>query len=166
MTIDINTRFELLDLLARISQGVDRGDAQAIAGCYTEDSFDDHGGFKGTGAEFAKYICANEGVSSGARNLLHTLGQSLFEVDGDEAWGETAFNFTMTRADDGLFFSVGRYVDYFKQIDGRWLLHYRRVVTEWAGDVDGQPFASPAWVTSTRGDREDPVFDHKRSHDD
>ena len=163
MTIDLDTRFELTDLLATLSRGIDRGDVDAITACYTDDSFDDHGGFKGTGGEFAKYICANDGLSATARNMLHALAQSLFEVDGHEAWGETAFTFTMTRADGGLFFSAGRYVDYFKRVDGRWLLHYRRVVTDWAGDVDGTPYASREWVPSTRGDRLDPVYDHKRS---
>jgi hypothetical protein len=157
-------RLELTDLVARISRAVDRGDVEGIAACYTEDSLDDHGGFKGTGAEFAKYIAGGgSSISNTAKNMLHALGQSLFEIDGDEAFGETAFTFTMKQQDDSLFYSYGRYVDYFKQVDGTWLLHYRRVVTDWAGGVDGTPFASPEWVTSTRGDRSDPVYDRKRS---
>ncbi len=159
----LQDRLELIDLVARISQSVDRGDPEAIAACYTEDSLDDHGGFKGTGREFAAYICGGSPISRTARNMLHALSQSLFEIHPDEAWGETAFTFTMTNEDGSLFYSFGRYVDYFKKVEGTWLLHYRRVVTDWAGTVEGTPFSSPAWVQSTRGDRNDPLYDRLRA---
>ena len=47
---------ELSELLAELSSAVDRADHDRIAACYTEDSYDDHGTFKGTGREFAAFI--------------------------------------------------------------------------------------------------------------
>jgi hypothetical protein len=56
----------------------------------TSQSYDDHGGFKGSGSEFAEMICAPAG-RAGQLNMHHLLGQSVFDVHGDEAWGETFF---------------------------------------------------------------------------
>jgi hypothetical protein len=79
---------ELAELLAVLSSAVDRADRERIASCYTEDSFDDHGTFKGTGREFADFVSRPGPM----RTMHHLIGQSIFEVDGDEAWGETFYD--------------------------------------------------------------------------
>ncbi len=157
-------RLELSDLLSRLSRGIDRGDQELVASCYTKDSFDDHGGFKGTGAEFAAYICGGSQISASAKTLQHVLGQTVWEFRGDDAFGETAYSFDMVTSDDDLFHSFGRYVDYFKRVDGTWLLHYRRVVSDWGGVM--QATASPSaggQIGSTR-DKTDPSYDGRTTH--
>ena len=43
---------------------------------------------KGSGQEFAELICAPS--NPGAQMTMHhMLGQSVFDVQSDEAWGET-----------------------------------------------------------------------------
>ena len=80
----------LTELVARLSAAVDRADRAAIIDCYAPQSYDDHGGFKGSGSEFAEMICAPAGRAE-QLTMHHLLGQSVFDVDGDEGWGETFF---------------------------------------------------------------------------
>jgi SnoaL-like domain len=61
--------------------------------------------------------------------MHHLLGQSVFDIAGDEAWGETFF--VMQAVIEGQTASgFGRYVDYFQRIQGAWKLVYRRVVPD------------------------------------
>ncbi|MGH3626840.1 MAG: nuclear transport factor 2 family protein [Sciscionella sp.] len=156
-------RLELTDLLARLSRAIDRSDRDGVAACYTEDSWDDHGGgFQGTGAQFADYICGGSPTSRDSRFLLHCLGQQLFDIDGDEAFGETAYLMDLENGEGELVHSCGRYVDYFRRVEGRWLIHYRQVVTDWTGVVSTQPFPiSPTQIRSAR-DRSDRVYQRRR----
>ena len=152
-------RLELLDLLATLSHGIDRSDRDLIVSCYTEDSTDDHGGFKGTAAEFADYICGGSQISRTAKSLQHVLGQSRFEIDDDSAFGETAYTFDMITAENELLHSSGRYVDRFRRVDGRWLVHHRKVVSDWTGRIAATRLPQhPDALTSSR-DRTDPVYD-------
>lgn len=144
---------ELAELLAVLSSAVDRGDRERIASCYTEDSFDDHGTFKGTGREFADFVCRSDGPMS---SMHHLIGQSVFDVQDDEAWGETFYVFhgaAGTSQVDGH----GRYVDYFRRVGGVWKLAYRRVVPDavpTGDDLDAywQPTRNPY----------DPSYDRRR----
>ena len=60
-------------------------------------------------------------------SMHHMIGQSIFDVDGDEASGETFYVF---HGSVGATPVSGheRYVDYFRRIQGTWKLAYRRVV--------------------------------------
>ncbi len=143
---------DLAELLAVLSSAVDRADYERIAACYTDDSFDDHGTFTGTGREFAEFVCRPGPMTS----MHHLLGQSVFDIEGDEAWGETFYVFHGT-AGPAAVTGHGRYVDYFRREDGTWKLAYRRVVPDAvpAGD-DADAYWKP-----TR-DRDDPAYDRRR----
>jgi ketosteroid isomerase-like protein len=145
----------LRELVARVAAAVDRADHARIVACYTDDSFDDHGVFKGSGRAFADFICGPGFMPT----MHHLLGQSVFDVDGDEAWGETYFAFEGTYGTTAVS-GYGRYVDYFRRIDGAWKLHYRRVVPDTVpeGDIG-------AYWTSTR-DATDPTYDRRRGPED
>lgn len=154
----LRDKIELRELLARLCRGVDRADEELVASCYTADSVDRHGTFEGTGREFARYICHESPVSGDARFLHHSLGQSLFDVEGDRATGETYFNFHMVTEPDALYQGIGRYVDVFARVDGKWLIAERTVVTEWTGRHQVRTLGpGPADHTGAR-DRSDPVY--------
>jgi hypothetical protein len=147
---------ELAELVAVLGSAVDRKDRARIVGCYTDDSYDDHGSFKGSGREFADFICGPGYFDK----MHHLLGSSVFEVQGDEAWGETYFVFH--GAGGGVVVSgYGRYVDYFLRTGERWKLKYRRVVPDETpvGDDLGSYWPS-------RRDRSDPSYDRRRSPSD
>ena len=123
----------LAELIAVLSSAVDRADRERIASCYTEDSFDDHGTFRGTGQQFADFVCRPGPMSS----MHHLLGQSIFDIEGDEAWGETFYVFHGT-AGTAEVAGHGRYVDHFRRVDGIWKVAYRRVVPD-SGTGGGRP---------------------------
>ena len=152
---------ELTELVARLSSAVDRQDREAIEACYAEQSYDDHGAFGGSGREFAEYITTQQ-PGQGARPAMHhLLGQSIFEVEGDEAWGETFFVFH-SHTDTALYPAIGRYIDYFARIDGEWRLVYRRVLAEWLGAHDVARSSNVANYVRAAWDRTDPKYDRLR----
>jgi hypothetical protein len=118
----------LTGLVAALSAAVDRADKQAIIDCYVPQSYDDHGGFKGSGSEFAEMVCAPAGRAQ-QLTMHHLLGQSVFDVRGDEAWGETFF-VMHALIGERVEVGYGRYIDYFRRIDDVWKLAYRRVVPD------------------------------------
>lgn len=149
---DCVDKHELRELVAVLSSAVDRGDRDRIAACYADDSYDDHGTFKGNGRAFADFVCGPGAVTT----MHHLLGQSVFDVAGDEAWGETFFVFHGTVGGATLA-GHGRYVDYFRRGGGRWQLVYRRVVPDQvpAGD-------DPTRYWAARRDGGDPSYDRLR----
>jgi hypothetical protein len=147
-------KLELAELIATLGSAVDRANQALITSCYAEESYDDHGIFKGSGAEFAEYVCH---LPVGPEfKMHHLLGQSVFDVQGDEAWGETFLIYNdVTEAGNGYGF--GRFVDYFQRIDGAWKVKYRRVIT----DKTTAGYDISTYEASTR-DANDPAYDHRR----
>ena len=141
----------LTELVAVLSSAMDRGDREQIAACYAEESYDDHGSFKGSGREFAEFMCDQDAVQS----MHHLLGQSVFRVEGDEAWGETFFLFH-GRAGSAEVSGYGRYIDYFRRISSTWKVTYRRVVPDRTTGDDPAAYWAPS------RDRSDPVYDRRR----
>src|SRR6266446_2716225 len=77
MTIRTGDMLAIGQVMARYCRGIDRLDAELVAGVYWPEGYDDHGPFKGSGDEFTAWIipamAALWTVSS------HVLGQSHFE---------------------------------------------------------------------------------------
>jgi hypothetical protein len=149
---------ELSELVAVVASAVDRADRERIVSCYAEDSFDDHGAFKGTGRAFADYICDSDLFTF----MHHLIGQSVFEVhaDGQQAWGETYFTF-QGGVGTMVVKGCGRYVDHFAKVDGSWKLKYRRVVPDQSPAGD-----DPSAYWSASRDGHDPSYDHRTGPDE
>jgi hypothetical protein len=142
----------LTELVATLSAAVDRADKAAIIACYAPQSYDDHGGFKGSGSKFAEMICAPAGRAE-QLTMHHLLGQSVFDIHGDEGWGETFF--VMHALIGGnVTAGYGRYIDYFQRLGDAWKLTYRRVVPDVTIPGDD---ASQYW--QARRDHTDPRYD-------
>ncbi|HVC69292.1 MAG TPA: nuclear transport factor 2 family protein [Acidimicrobiales bacterium] len=149
-------KLDLAELVAMLSSAVDRGDGERIVSCYADESFDDHGAFKGSGRAFAEFVC---GPGSMTR-MHHLLGQSVFDVQGEEAWGETFFVFHGAAGTSAMS-GCGRYVDYFRKINGSWKLVYRRVVPD---EIPAGDDMTAYW--QARHDRSDPTYDRQRRPED
>lgn len=147
---------ELAELVAVLSSAVDRADWERIVSCYAEQSYDDHGQFKGSGREFADWVCAAGAEPRHLPNWHHQLGQSIFVVDGDEAWGETFWMFHWVEGET-VRQGFGRYIDYFQRIDRIWKVKYRRVVP----DRSAAPELHHLYPAGSR-DRGDPLYDRLR----
>jgi hypothetical protein len=92
--------------------------------------------------------------------MHHLLGQSVFDVQGDEAWGETFYVFH-GGVGPAEVSGHGRYVDYFRRTGGTWKLVYRRVVPD--AVPAGDDLAS-YW--GARRDGADPSYDRRRADGD
>jgi hypothetical protein len=147
----------LTELVATLEQAVDRKDRDGILACYSEKSFDDHGRWRGSGEEFAEFIANNPGFTTASPFLFHLMGQSVFEVEGDEAYGESYFWYAMQVQQDKLYQSIGRYLDYFQRAEDGWRITYRRVVMDWDGQLEAQNAVPGGHFRGTR-DRNDPLY--------
>jgi hypothetical protein len=148
---------EVLNLYCR---GVDRCDEETLAGCYHEDSVDDHGTFVGPGKEFARW--AARGASRSWAASHHSVHNVVVEwVDDDHAHVESyvlAFNLrpaspeqrvepaggTAPDGDGTVEVFAGRYVDRFERREGRWRIAHRLALRDvdtlverrrWAGKI-------------------------------
>lgn len=152
-------KMELTELVARLEQAVDRKNHQGILDCYSEKSFDDHGRFRGSREEFADFVCDPAGFTSKSTFIYHLMGQSIWEVEGDEAYGESYFAYFMQTSPDRLYQSIGRYLDYCERGENGWTITYRRVVMEWDGTVSCENAVPGGHFRGTQ-DANDPL--HKR----
>jgi ketosteroid isomerase-like protein len=125
---------QIRTLLAEYCHACDRGDAELMASLYTgDDSFDDHGHVKASGPEYARVMTGL--VLERTTAASHILGQSLINVDGDQASAETTFVafFRIAGGEgepDRLNQLMGRFVDQFQRIDGKWKIHRRVCVRD------------------------------------
>lgn len=152
---------EIRDLFARYCRGIDRLDAEIIRSVYHEDSFDDHGTYKGPGIAFADHVIP--GLSRFERTM-HFLGNCLIEITGDSAECETYCVAYHRRKDaDGSetdFIAGVRYIDRVESRDGGpWLIANRVVVMEWTRfDPVGEQWDAAPHFTMGRRDRTDLVY--------
>lgn len=127
--------YEITRLLADYAHGCDRCDTDAMATVYWDDSWDDHGVTQATGPEFARIMTAGR-IPKETQTLSHLLGQSLIQVNGDEAGAETYFiAVTTSTAPDGTPRCNqlgGRFVDRLERRDGQWKIKHRIAVRDWS----------------------------------
>jgi SnoaL-like domain len=135
---EIVDHHEIRKLLSVYCHGCDRGDQHRMAGVYLEEAWDDHGTYKGSGKGFAKQVMSN--LASQRQKLVHLLGQSLIDVNGDEAGAETYFLASNVKADkdghDVVHLLSGRYVDTLRRENGQWKIAKRICVREWSMSID------------------------------
>jgi hypothetical protein len=129
-------RQAITDVLTRYCAGVDRLDAELIAGCYHADGRDDHGVFEGLGSEFAVHVV--EVLRRHAAATHHQIGQvDIVFGDGTPPVVARAESYVLAfhRLDgqDGTELESfgGRYVDRFERRDGVWRIADRRVLPHW-----------------------------------
>ena len=167
---------EITRTLTEYCHGCDRCDEAHMGSVYTEDSWDDHGHIKASGAEFARVMTAS--VLESTDTLAHLLGQSMINVNGDKAGAETYFLAVScdTREDGSRACNQlgGRYVDKLQRVDGRWLIKERIVVRDWTISLPlEQEWLSATSIQPGHRSNADPSYatlglvhgdvDHKRS---
>lgn len=146
---------EIRQLLSTYCRTCDRADEVGMAATYCDDSWDDHGPKKMPGKPFS--VATIQEAIETTSVVSHQLGQSLIEVDGDEAGAETYFIATLLRnSDDGgqIFNQLGgRYVDHLLRENGQWLIKRRLCVREWSvtNPQNGDWLAGAGFVETRRG---------------
>jgi SnoaL-like domain len=125
-------RQAIRDVLAVASRGIDRVAPDILRTAYHEKSIDYHGGFVGSGTEFAD---SPGRQSPDSLTSHHSLGQSLIDVDGTVAFAETYFvmnyeRFARKRNEVRAGMMIGRYLDRLDKIEGEWRITVRKVLID------------------------------------
>jgi hypothetical protein len=135
MTLEeISAHIEIRQVLYRYCRGVDRGDEGLLRSVYHPGATDDHGAWKGTGADFAAYIV--QSMDRQSPNSQHHITNVLVELKGYYANVESYFlamHPYPAGGDSGekTAFVGGRYLDRFELRDGAWRIADRRVILDW-----------------------------------
>jgi hypothetical protein len=124
-------REEITDVIKRLARGTDRLDEEAMASCYHPDGFDDHNSFRGSGSEFAAWVCR---VLPHFEATMHFIGPPLIQIVGDTAHCDTYCQAHHVGADSDMLLGL-RYVDRFERRDGRWLIAKRVCAFDWTYTV-------------------------------
>ena len=154
---------ECTELVLRVARAIDRRDAELLASLFHPDATDDHGMFVGTATDFIAFVMP---LLATMKQTQHVLGQTLVELDGNRAAGETYFvaHHTLTSPDGTIFMiAAGRYLDRFERRDGAWKIAHRHAVYDWNSTVpstDSFDRANPGtWVYGVPG-KEDRSYAH------
>jgi hypothetical protein len=146
-TDDLVARAEITDVIMDLARGTDRLDEALMAGCYHPDGFDDHNAFRGSGTEFAKWVCD---VLPHFEATMHFVGPPRIRSDPDGPGGSDVAHVDtyceahhVSRPDEhghqtdmvlGL-----RYVDRFERRppgpQGTWLIAKRVCAFDWSSTV-------------------------------
>lgn len=138
MTITVEellAREEITDVVKRLARGTDRLDEQMMASCYHPDGFDDHNSFRGSGTEFAKWVCE---VLPHFQATMHFTGPPQIAIDGDVAQVNTYCVAHHVGTDTDMVLGL-RYVDRFERRDGAWLIAKRVCAFDWTYTVPYDP---------------------------
>jgi hypothetical protein len=154
---ELRARAEITDVVKRLARGTDRLDESAMASCYHPDGFDDHNSFRGSGTEFAAWVCQ---VLPHFDATMHFIADPAIRITGDAAQCDTYCVAHHVSADSDMILGL-RYVDRFENRDGQWLIAKRVCAFDWTYTVPIDPerrFAFEADFTVGRRDRTDITY--------
>lgn len=126
-------RHEIAELILRLARATDRRDVAAIRACYHAESFDDHGAFQGSGADFAEWVPRALAPFAATQ---HVLSPPRIELHGDAARAETyctAHHVFPPNDPGGERDSIMglRYCDRFERAGGAWRIRERVCVWDY-----------------------------------
>jgi hypothetical protein len=154
---DLLAREEIKDVVKRLARGTDRLDEALMASCYHPDGFDDHNSFRGSGTDFAKWVCD---VLPHFEATHHFIADPYIRLDGDVAQVDTYCEAHHVGIDTDMVLGL-RYVDRFERRDGRWLIAKRVCAFDWTHTVPFDPAARFTFepdFTVGRRDRSDITY--------
>lgn len=163
-TVDeLLARAEITDVIQRLARGTDRLDRELMASCYHPDGFDDHNSFRGSGTEFADWVCR---VLPHFAATTHFIALPHIRIQGEVALVDTycVAHHVSRPGDDGMATDMVmglRYVDRFERRAGVWLIARRECAFDWNYTVPFDPTATFQWdedfIRGSR-DRDDPSY--------
>lgn len=162
----LHDRQAIRDVIDRYSRGVDRQDKDILVSCYHPDAVDDHGMFVGAADSFFDWLDPSHLHLFATHQ--HIVCNHTCELAGDIAHTETYYMFAgMTKADNALAMSGGRYVDRLEKRGGEWRIAARKCLVEWGSanmTVEGMAEVYAA-VGKVARDRSDCSYDRPLTND-
>ncbi|MCP1471698.1 hypothetical protein J3E64_003411 [Sphingobium sp. OAS761] len=154
-------RMALTDLVMRYCRGCDRRDFALVRSLYHDDAIDDHGAmFRGGPDAFVAWLPE---VTSHWSLTRHSISNSVFVIDGDQAEGEHYVEaWHRTQGDNAKqFIALGRYLDRYERREGIWKFTYRSLVFDHGSIVPVDDKAMERMgkdAPNGSADRNDPSF--------
>jgi hypothetical protein len=136
---------EILNLLSVRASAADRFDPDLMRACHPTDATDNHGTYRGRMYDFIANLERQQNEGPRCLCKLHVLGNALFEFKGGDVFVETYHVAHETFVDEKGptdYRIGGRYLDTFRQIEGRWLIQHRDIVYDWSRIDAATP---PVW---------------------
>jgi SnoaL-like domain len=165
-------REQIRHRLAQLSRGLDRRDATMIRACYWPGATDDQGVATSSVDDLIGWVVPGDPAMV---LTLHTLGQSLIEIDGDRALIEshvTAYHRVRVGEQDRDVVLCGRYLDQMEKRGDEWRISHRKLLCDWQHDLGpaadwsqglfGMPFTSEDAVGKVDGDYSQAFFTSAR----
>ena len=129
-------RQEIHQVMLKYARGLDRLDRELVRSCYWDDAIEDHGNYVGRPDDFIDWA---DQTTLAHLSTQHGILNHYCELDGDDAYCETYYQFTGVRATPPHFVSTGRYVDHFQKRRGpngpEWRIANRVCIIEGKFDV-------------------------------
>jgi len=145
----------IYELACQYCRGLDRLDAELLRSVFFEDAFCEYGFYDGRPAEFIEF--AIKALESHAANH-HMIGNTLIEVEGNEAYGEVyfrAYHKVMVESEFQDLIIAGRYIDRYERRDGVWKIAYRSERNDWSRTEKTNDVYFDAAPNGLRGSRRD-----------
>ncbi|MDH4556991.1 nuclear transport factor 2 family protein [Pseudomonas sp. BN417] len=155
----------IYEVLIRYCRGVDRCDEELIRSVYHDDAYDDHGYWRGSGSDFARFVSAR--LTAANLATTHSITNVLIEVHGDTAQSESQVMATLVRKGSPQLADVmgARYLDRLSRRNGEWKIDERTVVLDWhkvEAWADAQaPIPLDGFLRGSRFPA-DPVYRHRQ----
>ena len=169
-------REKIRDRLARLSRGLDRRDADLIRASYWPGATDDQGVAVCSVDELVEWVVPGDPAMV---LTLHTLGQSLIDLDGNSANVETHVTAYHRVRVDGLDRDVvlcGRYLDRMHKRGYEWRVSHRKLLCDWQNELGpsadwsqglfGMAFATEHAVGVAHADHSESFFGSGRQQPD
>jgi hypothetical protein len=122
----------IYELSCRYMRGLDRLDADSLLSVFWEDAYCEYGFINGDAPTFI--VFAISALRDHAANQ-HMIGNTLIEMEGDEAFGEVYFHaYHKVKSDIGFddLIVAGRYLDRYECRNGVWKMAYRSERVDWS----------------------------------
>lgn len=164
MTIEeLIDKQQIYEVLSTYCRGVDRCDAALVRSVYHEDSYDDHGYWKGPGREFGDFVVNRLWKANSA--TTHSITNILIDLDGKIARSEAQIMATLVRRNTSPVLADvmgARYVDRLSKRNDVWKLDERTVVLDWhkveTWPSSDAPVPLEGFAVGKRSDGSDPIF--------
>ena len=125
-------RHEIHQVLLRYARGLDRLDNELVRACYWDDAIEDHGNYVGRPDDFIAWA---DQTTLAHESTQHAILNHICDLQGDQAFCETYYQFTGVKAQPPHFISTGRYIDHFEKRGGEWRIANRVCIVEGKFDI-------------------------------
>jgi len=120
-------REDIWQVLMRYARGLDRLDNALSRSCYWDDAIEDHGHFIGSPDDFIPWA---DSTTLRFESTQHGILNHFCDLQGDDAYCETYFQFTGVARHPPHLLSTGRYIDHFQRRNGEWRIANRVTIVE------------------------------------